>query len=106
MPARKTNQIGRIAAILALLAAFALVAAVITGGELTGGSGDKGGKAGKAQTSPEVRRALRRGVYVVKPGDTLVGISAKLGIDADQLLAVNQDLDPQILSAGQRIRLP
>lgn len=102
MPDRSSNFPGRLIAVLALLAAFVLVAVVITG---SGGSGSGGG-GGETKTSPEARRSLKQGVYVVRPGDTLSGISAKLGIEPDALLEINPDVDPQILHAGQRIRLP
>ncbi|MSO40340.1 MAG: LysM domain-containing protein [Solirubrobacterales bacterium] len=102
MPDRSSNYLGRFIAVLALLAAFVLVAVVVTG---TGGSGSGEGS-GETRTSPDARRSLNKGVYVVKPGDTLSGISAKLGIEPDDLLKINPDVDPQILSAGQRIRLP
>ena len=104
MPHRQRNQIGRFIAVLALLAAFTVVVWVVVSNENSKHAGGKG--AGPDKSSPEVERALQRGVYVVKPGDTLVGISAKLGIDVNDMLEINPDLDPQILSAGQRIRLP
>ena len=47
----------------------------------------------------------RRGVWVVREGDTLAQISEETGIDVDEILAMNPDLDPQVLIQGQRIAL-
>lgn len=44
--------------------------------------------------------------YTVKPGDTPSGIADKTGVDLDTLLELNPDLDPQLLSPGQRLKLP
>jgi LysM repeat protein len=42
---------------------------------------------------------------VVREGDTLAQISEETGIDVDEILAMNPDLDPQVLIQGQRIAL-
>ena len=43
--------------------------------------------------------------YTVESGDTLDSIAEKTGIDVDGLEALNPDLDPQALVAGQKIKL-
>ena len=45
--------------------------------------------------------------YTLKPGarDTLVSISEATGIELDDLVALNPDIDPQALIAGQRVSL-
>jgi LysM repeat protein len=49
----------------------------------------------------------RRGprFYTVKVGDTPSAIAEKTGVPLEELLRLNDDLDPQSLSPGQRLRL-
>jgi len=105
MPDYKPNYFVRAFALLALIAALVLVVVVVVTTS-SGGSdnGDKGG-GGKPDVSKVGRKAVRKGVWVVQPGDTLGKISAKTGIDEDTLLQLNPDLDPQALLEGQRIAL-
>jgi LysM repeat protein len=44
-------------------------------------------------------------LYVVEAGDTLSTISAKTGVAVADLQALNPDVDPQALVAGQKIKL-
>ena len=104
MPDYTPNTIIRAFAVLALVAAFVLVVAVIA----TSGEGD--GDDGAAQEKTEIpsRRgaeAAKKGVWVVHSGDTLGKISAVTEIDIDVLIQLNPDLDPQALLEGQRIAL-
>jgi LysM repeat protein len=73
----------------------------------SGGGDDDGTKSGKEKThiSKAGRQAIRKGVWIVEPGDTLGAISLKTGIDEDALRALNPDIDPQTLLEGQRIAL-
>lgn len=43
--------------------------------------------------------------YVVKPGDTLSSIAIGTGVSVEQLQALNPDVDPQALAAGERLKL-
>ena len=45
-------------------------------------------------------------VYVVQPGDTLIGIAFRFAISADDLIAVNQISDPNNLQPGVQLILP
>jgi LysM domain len=104
MPHYKPNQFVRVIAVVALIAAFVLVAFVVATSGGGSGSGD-GGSAQKAKVSKAGQRAVRRGVWIVHPGDTLGKISVKTGIDVTTLQTLNPDLDPQTLLEGQRIAL-
>ena len=101
----KPNYFARVVAILALVGAFALVIATIatSGGE--GDDDDSETTAEQTGVTKEGGRALDKGVWVVKEGDTLVAISEATGIDLDELVALNSDIDPQALIAGQRVSL-
>ena len=105
MPDFKPNYIVRAFAVLALIAALILVVVVIV--TSSGGSSSDGdnGKVDKPEVSKVGRKAVRKGVWIVQPGDTLGKISVKTGIDETTLLQLNPDLDPQALLEGQRIAL-
>jgi hypothetical protein len=105
MPERKTNYFARVIAVFALLGAFALVIATIA---TSGGDGDGDETettAGNTGPTKQGEKALEEGVWVVEDGDTLVSISEATGIDLDELVELNSDIDPQALIAGQRISL-
>jgi hypothetical protein len=105
MPERKTNYFARVIAVFALLGAFVLVIATIA---TSGGDGDGDETettAGNTGPTKAGERALEEGVWVVEDGDTLVSISEATGIDLDELVELNSDIDPQALIAGQRISL-
>jgi len=104
MPDYKPNQFVRVIAVVALIAACVLVAFVVATSGGGSGSGD-GGSAQKAKVSKAGQRAVRRGVWIVRPGDTLGKISVKTGIEVTTLQTLNPDLDPQTLLEGQRIAL-
>ncbi len=105
MPDYKPNPLVRAFAVIALVAAFVLVVAVV----VTSGGGSDDGDDGTAQmktdSSKRGRQAVEDGVWIVRSGDTLGGISEQTDIDVDAILQLNPDLDPQALLEGQRIAL-
>ncbi|MGH2923718.1 MAG: LysM peptidoglycan-binding domain-containing protein [Solirubrobacterales bacterium] len=104
MPEKSSNQFARVAAVLALIAGFLLVVVTIAG---SGGDDDDSGdaQAENGGTSREGERALERGVWIVRAGDTLVSISEETGIETDELLDLNPEIDPQAVRVGQRLIL-
>jgi LysM repeat protein len=107
MPEYKPNPVARIAAVIALVGAVLVfgVLVVTTGSD----DGDNGGGTGtqteQEEPSKGAAKAVQRGVWIVRSGDTLAQISEETGIDVDELLQLNPDLDPQALIQGQRIAL-
>jgi LysM repeat protein len=104
MPDHKPNSAVRAFAVLALIAALVLVIVVVATSVGGSGGGDNGNSQ-QADVSKAGRQAVRKGVWIVRPGDTLGEISVKTGIDEPTLLQLNPDLDPQALLEGQRIAL-
>ena len=107
MPEYKPNQAARVAAVLALVGALLAFIVLVgtTGGDDEGDDGNGGQQLERTGPSRQGDRAVRRGVWVVHEGDTLAQISEETGIDVDELLQLNPDLDPQALIQGQRIAL-
>jgi LysM repeat protein len=106
MPEYKPNPVARIAAVIALVSALLVFAVLV----VTTGSddGDNGGTETQTERSGPSKagdKAVQRGVWIVHEGDTLAQISEETGIDVDELLQLNPDLDPQALIQGQRIAL-
>jgi len=52
-----------------------------------------------------IRRAARRGLYIVRSGDNLFTIANKTGVPIETLRTLNPNADPQGLVTGQRIHL-
>ena len=104
MPDYKPNYFVRAFAVIALFAALVLVAVVIVTSFGDSDDGDNG-NGGNADVSKVGRQAVRKGVWIVRSGDTLGEISLKTGIDETVLLQLNPDVDPQALQEGQRIAL-
>lgn len=107
MPQSQPNQIARVLAVAALVAAFLLVVVTIatSGDSSDGGESDDSTSAEEDGTSRRGERALDEGVWVVREGDTFVSVSEATGIDADELIDLNPDIDPQAVIPGQRIFL-
>jgi LysM repeat protein len=107
MPERKPNRIARLIAVVALLGAFTAVAVLVAS---AGDSDDSEGRRDKGavttnEPTQEGERALERGFYVVRAGDTLAQIADNTGLELDQLEELNPTLDPQQLSPGEKVRL-
>jgi teichoic acid transport system ATP-binding protein len=107
MPERRPNQIARIAAVVALVAVFTVVAlTVATAGNDSGGGRDSGtGELTTTEPNAQGERALEKGYYVVKEGDTLAQIAENTGLDLENLQELNPGLDPQVLTPGEHVRL-
>ena len=110
MSERSNSQTARVIAILALIGAFIVVVAVIATsiGDSSSGSQETAITVPEGPTEPTTpagEKAVARGFYVVKRGDTLIVISAATGVPQETLLELNPQLDPQALIPGQKIRL-
>jgi hypothetical protein len=99
------------------LVVFAIAALVILASAGGGGHKESAGPTRAEQRDLRVKRQRearrakvastfsRRGVYIVRTGDTLGGIAQKTGVPVEKLQELNPTLDPQALTSGQRIRL-
>ncbi len=99
---------------LVLFAVLLLVVVVVSIAGSAGGSGAQsagaGAEDGTSEGRPRERRSRRErelpsGSYTVKVGDTLGSIAQKTGRSPQDLRDLNEDLDPQTLQPGQRLKL-
>jgi LysM domain len=103
----RTTRPARALATIALVVGF--IALVIVVSASLGGGGSSGGGKG-----PVARHASRGGgeskqpvpaSYVVKSGDTLTSIAHRTGVPVARIQRLNPETDPQILIAGEKLKL-
>lgn len=78
-------------------------ATLTPGPKATGGSSES---TEAARPAPTVIPTAALVTYVVQSGDTLVDIAAANGILLDDLLALNPEIQPELLLVGQQLFLP
>jgi LysM repeat protein len=99
---KRTSAFARIFALIALVGAV-LVIVVVVSGSLGGSDSakDQNQKNRQANHRPKTKSAT----YVVKSGDTLVSIAHRTGVPVGHIIALNPEVDPQILIAGETLKL-
>jgi LysM repeat protein len=101
---KRTSAFARIFAAIALAGAVVVVIVVVASSlgdsdsstRSRNGNGDHSHKSGPKTTAK---------AYVVKSGDTLVSIAHRTGVPVVHILALNPEVDPQILIAGETLKL-
>ncbi len=99
---KRTSAFARIFAVIALALAVVVVIVAVTGS--LGDSGDSS-KSGRDKAAQKQRPKTKASTYVVESGDTLVSIAHRTGIPVATILALNPEVDPQILIAGETLKL-
>jgi LysM repeat protein len=101
---KRTSAFARILAVLALIAAVLVVVVVVSSALDGSDSGSKHHKKHQAQKEQTKHRTKAK-TYTVETGDTLTAIAHKTGVPVAEILALNPEVDPQILIAGQTLKL-
>ena len=75
--------------------------------DLHSDSNDKNGHgtAKPARTSSTKKPRTKAKTYTVQSGDTLTSIAHKTGVPVAEIQALNPEVDPQILIAGEVLKL-
>ena len=102
---RKRNWIARFLALAALAGAIVAVIVVVSNTHLHSNSGNKSGHKNQTQSEQQKNPRTKAKKYVVKSGDTLTSIAHQTGIPVAELQALNPEVDPQILIAGETLKL-
>ena len=112
MPPEQARSPARLLAPLALVAVTLALIVVLFSSGTDDGDGDSGNQSGTTEQTiggregeQSKRPAGRKATYTVKKGDTLGEISQSTDVPVEKLQALNPDLDPQGLVAGQKIKL-
>ena len=101
---KRTSAFARIFAAVALAGAVVVVIVAIAG-SLGGSDSSTRSGSGGSHSSQHRKPKTTAKAYVVKSGDTLVAIAHRTGVPVAHILALNPDVDPQILRAGQTLKL-
>jgi LysM repeat protein len=101
---RKRSWIARFLALVALAGAIVAVLVVVSNTDLHSNSGNKS-KQTKVHKEPQKKPRTKAKKYVVESGDTLTSIAHKTGIPVAEIQALNPEVDPQILIAGETLKL-
>lgn len=100
---KRSSAAARITAALALI--VAVVAVVVVLSATTGSDSSSSPHRGKNQPQQEKKQRTKAKTYTVESGDTLTAIAHKTGVPVAEILALNPEVDPQILIAGQTLKL-
>jgi LysM repeat protein len=100
---KRTSAFARIFAAIALAGAVVVVIVAISSslGDSDSASKSRHGGSHPAHNTAKTKAAT----YVVKSGDTLVSIAHRTGVPVAHILALNPEVDPQILIAGETLKL-
>jgi LysM repeat protein len=101
---KRTSAFARILAVVALAGAVVIVIVAISS-SMGDSDSSRDGRNGGNQAAQKTRPKTRAKTYVVKSGDTLVSIAHRTGVPVAEILALNPEVDPQILIAGEALKL-
>lgn len=101
---KRTSAAARIVAVLALIAAVIGIVVVVSTATDSSNSSSHHHKQHQAQQEKTKHRTKAK-TYTVQTGDTLTAIAHKTGVPVAEILALNPEVDPQILIAGQTLKL-
>lgn len=104
---KRSSVPARVFAVATLVVALVVVIVVI-GGALGGGPEDSGKHGHHGKAARQARKQAREDLpatYEVKSGDTLISIARHNGVSVARIEELNPEVDPQILIAGETLKL-
>jgi LysM repeat protein len=104
---KRSSAPARVFAVTTLVVAV-VVAIVIIGGALGGSSNDSGKHGHHGKAARQAKKQARENIpatYEVKSGDTLISIAHHNGVTVHRIEVLNPEVDPQILIAGEQLKL-
>jgi LysM repeat protein len=102
---KRPSSIARTLAVIALVGGFAVLVVVISSAVGGGGSSDSGRSRTQQVRHPAQVRKHTPATYVIKSGDTLTAIAHETGVGVAKIERLNPEVDPQILIAGETLKL-
>lgn len=101
---QRTSATARIFAAIALVAA-ALVIVVVIASALNGSSSNGHHNSVHHAHREAAHHRTKAKTYTVQTGDTLTSIAHMTGVPVAEIMALNPEVDPQILVAGETLKL-
>lgn len=101
---KRTSAFARIFAAIALAGAVVVVIVVVASSLGDSDSSTKSGSGSSGRSHKSAPKTTAK-TYIVKSGDTLVSIAHRTGVPVVHILALNPEVDPQILIAGETLKL-
>jgi LysM repeat protein len=101
---KRSSAVARVFAALALIGAVLIVVVVASSALNSSNSSGHHHKQHQAQKEQKKHRTKAK-TYTVQTGDTLIAIAHKTGVPLAEILALNPEVDPQILTAGETLKL-
>ena len=105
---KRSSAPARVIAVTTLVVALVVAVLVISGALGGGGSNGSGGHGHKNKAARHAKQRERENIpatYEVKNGDTLISIAHHNGVTVARIEALNPEVDPQILIAGEKLKL-
>jgi LysM repeat protein len=102
---KRTSPSARVFAVTALVVAF--VVAIVAISVALSGSDSNGSGSGK-HAGKQAHKNHRKHVpasYEIESGDTLISIAHRTGVPVRTIEQLNPEVDPQILVAGEELKL-
>jgi LysM repeat protein len=101
---KRSSAVARVIATLALIGAVLIVVVVASSALNSSNSSGHHHKQHQAQKEQTKHRTQAK-TYTVQTGDTLIAIAHKTGVPLAEILTLNPEVDPQILTAGETLKL-
>lgn len=101
---KRSSAATRLVAAVALVVA-ALVVVVIVAAAMSGDDSPSRHSNGQPHAQKEKKQRTKAKTYTVESGDTLTTIANKTGVPIAELQALNPEVDPQILTVGETLKL-
>jgi LysM repeat protein len=101
---RAKRYFARLLAVLALIAVAIAIVVIVSNANLNSKESNGNKKSGTHAKKHKKHRTKAK-TYTIKSGDTLTSIAHKTGIPISEIQALNPEVDPQILTAGETLKL-
>jgi LysM repeat protein len=102
---KRTSASARVLAVTALV--IALIVAIVAISGALGGSNSDGSGSGKhgGKHAHKTHHKHVPASYEIESGDTLISIAHRTGVPVRTIEELNPEVDPQILVAGEQLKL-
>jgi LysM repeat protein len=101
---KRTSAAARLVAALALVAAV-LIVVVVVGAAMDDDSSSREQRTERPTKKQKQQQRTKAKTYTIETGDTLTAIAQKTNVPVAELIRLNPEVDPQILRAGETLKL-